>query len=76
MEKIQLTNNFFAYQFAEPNEINIAVMTHNGKALLFDTGYPEIAKEVLILLEKEGLQPEVIINCKAARASASSVSAP
>ncbi|MCK4258544.1 MAG: MBL fold metallo-hydrolase [Halanaerobiales bacterium] len=62
MEKIQLTDNFFLYQFDDTNEINIVVLTHNNKALLFDTGYPEIAKEVLNHLKKEDLQPEIIIN--------------
>ncbi len=62
MLKTRLLDDFYIYTFTGQEELNILILVNNGKVLLIDTGYPEIARELRTELEKDNLIPEIIIN--------------
>lgn len=66
MEKISLSENLFQYLFlkdknGELNSIYVCINNENKKALVLDTAFQELAREVRIDLDDQGIKPEIVI---------------
>lgn len=66
MEKIKIRENLFQYFFprdnnGEPNSIFVCIDDTGKKALILDTAFEKLAKQVKADLEEQGIKPELVI---------------
>lgn len=62
MTYTKLSDQLFLYTFTGEKELNIPLLVNGTKVLFIDTGYTEEGQELHEFLQKEGLDPEIIVH--------------